>query len=181
MTRKAFNHPASRPLEHLQKGLAIATVAFCIAATPAAAQETGTSEVQIRRAIVIENNQAMDFGRIIPGDDSSSVRIMPENGNTIVNGNAILAGGTISPAQFTVRGTAEERVQITVRTRRVDLARAGGSEVMPLSSFRLDGNRGRVLDQNGEMTFAVGGLLRIAGDQAAGVYSGTFTVTVDYL
>ncbi|MEO1046215.1 MAG: DUF4402 domain-containing protein [Pseudomonadota bacterium] len=150
-------------------------------ASPAQAQNEASSDVEIRRAVTIQNDEAMDFGTIIPGTGNSRIRINPNNGAlNIASGNATTAGGTPGPARFSVSGTANLRVRITVEDRRVDLVRDGGTETMRLNRFRLDGGRRRFLDNNGDLDFAVGGQLRVRANQAAGTYRGTFNVSVDY-
>lgn len=144
------------------------------------AQEEGRADVTIRAAVTVENNQGLDFGRIIPGTGNSRIRINPRNGNLTILGNAVAAGGTPDRALFSVRGSNNQRVRISLNQRRVTLTRDGGSETMRLNRFRLDGRRNRLLDNTGDLDFAVGGQLRVRRNQAAGVYRGTFNVTVDY-
>ncbi|WOE75139.1 DUF4402 domain-containing protein [Alterisphingorhabdus coralli] len=148
--------------------------------SPALAQEEARADATIRTALTIENVQGLDFGRIIPGTGNSRIRINPNNGNLTIRGNAVAAGGTPDRARFSISGSANQRVRISLVQRRVTLTREGGSETMRLNRFRLDGRRNRRLDDSGNLDFAVGGQLRVRRNQAAGVYRGTFNVTVDY-
>ena len=122
----------------------------------------------------------MDFGTIIPGTARSRIRINPNDASTTVLGDALLVGGTVTTGDFRITGTADERVRITISQNRIDLVRDGGTETMRVNRFRLDGGRNRFLNAVGEASVSVGGQLRVEPNQAAGIYRGTFNVSVDY-
>lgn len=151
-----------------------------LVASPAMAQEEATTDVEIRSAVTVQNGQGLDFGRIIPGAGTSRIRINPNNGSLNILGDAVAAGGSVTPAQFSVAGSGNQRVRISLGSNQVTLTRDGGSETMRLNRFRLDGRRNRSLNNDGDLDFAVGGQLRVLANQAAGTYRGTFNVTVDY-
>jgi hypothetical protein len=161
--------------------LGLAAIAPLLFAATAHAQSNGDADVEIMTPVVVQNDGNMDFGTIIPGTGLSRLRIDPDTGVlTVFSGNATIVGGTVSRATFTVSGDANERVRITLSQNRVDLTRVGGTETMRLNRFRLDGGRNRFLDTTGTAQFAVGGQIRVTANQAAGVYQGSFALTVDY-
>ncbi len=161
--------------------LGIIVIAHLLSAAPVYAQSNGRVNVDIMTPVIVQNDGAMDFGTIIPGTEVSDLRIDQNTGNlAVVSGNATAVGGTVRRATFTINGNANERVRITLSQNRVNLTRVGGTETMRLNRLRLDGNRNRFLDTTGTAQFAVGGQIRVTANQAAGVYQGSFALTVDY-
>lgn len=145
------------------------------------AQNTGDVQVNIMVPLSVRNDEAMDFGVLIPGDRNSRVRIDPNSGELeVVGGTAIPVGGTVSRATFTLTGISNERVRISITDNEILLTRSGGSDTMRLGQFRLDGGRNRFLDNEGNAQFAIGAQLRVNANQPRGVYRGSFSLTVDY-
>ncbi|MEP2989681.1 MAG: DUF4402 domain-containing protein [Parasphingorhabdus sp.] len=145
-----------------------------------AANDGGDSTANIRQPVSVTKAADLDFGTFVPGTANSVFRINPRNGNmTQRSGDAIAFGGTPTPASFDVTGTAGLRVQITRNQNRIFITRDGGTETMRINRFTYDRRRKR-LNAAGEANFAVGGQIRIGGNQAAGTYRGTFGVTVEY-
>lgn len=172
------------PLKQYLRARAVCMILLCFAVfmpASASAQTVGTTNVDIMTAITVQNDAAMDFGTIIPGNRNSRLRIDPDTGQlSVVDGPAIPAGGTVSRALFTINGVPDERVRISLSQNEILLTRSGGTETMRLGQFRLDGGRNRFLDGSGTAQFAIGAQLRVNGDQASGVYRGSFALTVDY-
>ncbi|MEP3226095.1 MAG: DUF4402 domain-containing protein [Parasphingorhabdus sp.] len=150
-------------------------------AQPARAQSsTGDVNAVVNRAIEITKNADLDFGDFVAGTTRSLFRLNPRNGNLNQrNGDATAIGSGHQAASFTVTGTPLLRVIITRGQNRIFISRDGGSETMRINRFRFNGRRKR-LNAAGEATYLVGGQIRIGANQAAGVYRGTFDVTVEY-
>jgi len=147
---------------------------------PAVAQSSQTT-VTINQGVNIVKNADLHFGDFIAGTVNSRFRINPNTGTlTQQNGDAISIGGTHSAASFTAFGTPLLRVRITSNQNRIFIVRDGGTERMRVNRFRFDGPRNRFLNASGEVTYRVGGQLRVRPNQAAGTYRGTFNVTIDY-
>jgi spore coat protein U-like protein len=71
-------------------------------------------------------------------------------------------------------------VRITTAAAPITLSRQGGGATMTMGRVRINGNRNKRLNAAGARTFYVSGRLQVGADQTAGVYDGTFDVTVDY-
>ena len=72
-------------------------------------------------------------------------------------------------------------VVLTLPATPATLTRSGGTETMSLSGFNSNPNGAFQLDATtGAANFSVGGTLTVASAQVAGVYSGTFQVSVEY-
>jgi hypothetical protein len=70
-------------------------------------------------------------------------------------------------------------VQVTLGTAPT-LTRSGGTETMTMTALTMNGGINRTLTAAGTLDLRIGGTLAVAANQVAGVYAGTFTVTVDY-
>ena len=153
-----------------------------IAAGPAlAAPANGDSTANIQQAVTVVKTADLEFGNYVPGTTRSVFRLNPNNGNvTQRNGNATFLGGTTAPAAFTASGTPLLRVRITSNQNRIFITRDGGTETMRVNRFRFDGGRNRFLDASGDVSYRVGGQLRVGANQAPGTYRGSFNVTIDY-
>ncbi len=164
-----------------RRGLALLASAACSAiAMPAAAQD-GEAHAEVMQPIIITNTSELQFGNIIPGTGRSIIRVRRNNdGIRVVRGDAILAGGTVSRAGFTISGEPDQRVIIRAQRGRIFLTRNGGTERIRMNRLRIDGRRRQRLDGAGAATVNVSGQIRVNADQAAGVYTGTFNLTVDY-
>ena len=153
-----------------------------LCAPPAmAANANGQSNANINQSVTIVKDADLDFGDFIAGTVNSVFRLNPNNGNLNQrSGDAVAFGGVPTPAAFTASGTPLLRVRITSNQNRIFIVRDGGTETMRVNRFRFDGNRNRFLNAAGEVTYQVGGQLRVGANQVPGTYRGAFNVTIDY-
>lgn len=173
MTRKSVFARASLLLP-VAAGFAIAQPAY-------AADANGQSSANINQSITVTKNADLDFGDFVAGTVNSVFRMNPNNGNLNQrSGDAVAIGGGSVPASFTASGTPLLRVRITSSQNRIFIVRDGGSEIMRVNRFRFDGTRNRFLNAAGEVTYRVGGQLRVGANQVPGTYRGAFNVTIDY-
>jgi len=95
-------------------------------------------------------------------------------------GGVTALGGSPHAAKF--RGVAQGSavVNIKVPNKALTLTRVGGTQTIVIDSFTLDGQSKRTLAQAGIFDFKVGATLRPAANQAEGLYTGTFDVTIQY-
>lgn len=162
--------------------MAAFAVGCVLASAPATAQDAdGDATVEVRQEISVVKNADLDFGSFIAGTGVSIFRMNPNNGTlTRRRGDATAVGNTTSVASFTATGTPLARIRLTNTQNRIDITRVGGTETMRVNRFRVAGGRNGRLDATGNATYLVAGQLRIRPDQAPGVYTGTFNVSVDY-
>lgn len=164
-------------------GTAAFIAGLCISPN-AVAQSTGNSTTRVLTPITVTNINDLNFGRIIPGSATSIIRLRRNTGaSRIMRGDALPIGGTVERAEFVIAADASTNVQITLPNS-VNLVRSGGTEVMRVNRFRLNGGGGRTvnrsIDNNGLLSVLVSAQLRIFPAQAAGVYRGNYDVTVEY-
>ena len=152
---------------------AIAAVSFGSAAS-AATTATATATAEILSTLTVTNTQALDFGQVAV-NGAGTLRVA---GNGAITCSALLVcTGTRAASNFDVTGTAGVAVSAVVTTASVSLA--SGANTMTLNNFDVYFPAGNTLVA-GASSFNVGGTLNVGASQAAGVYNGSFTVSVEY-
>ena len=153
--------------------------AFCIA--PAVQALPGDTQTQIVNPGLVTNTTSLDFGSVISGSVQSRLRIPPTSDSIIVSaGNAIPVGGTVSRARFDVIAAPLTFVFINLPNN-IQLTRVSGTEQLLLDQFQQSGLPFQIMGPSGQLTFFVGGRLRVNPSQPGGRYQGNFTVTVNFL
>lgn len=163
--------------------IALATTALlslglgATAASAAPASGSAVAKAKVLKQLTIVNASDLDFGIIVPGTTASTVAISAAGAKTCGTG-VTCTGGSI-PASFTVTGTNNETVNVTIPAV-VTLKSGANTMTVDLSTAP----RTLALGSAGNSTGAAlkfGGTLSLAASQADGVYqSDAFTVTVDY-
>ena len=179
-----------RPLP-VQRGLAIAALLIApVAASPALAQTSaqGEAEAIVLRPLSFFKVNDLDFGDIIPSNAAGTVRIAPD-GSRSRTGGVMLAGGGGDPARFAGLGSFNRQVNISLGSNRIWLT--GPGTRMRVRDFEIGSTpsailstaptRFRITSPLGNYNFPVGATLEVGANQAPGDYSGTFTITLNYL
>ena len=164
--------------------------ALAVAASPVSAQETvqGAAEISIIEPVTIVKTADLDFGQIIPnGTGNGRVTIHARTGARTGNANVALLGTSgFSRAEFTVTGESRRFVILTTNSPTITLSGPGTD--MTVNRLRVNRNNGgqRSLPRRfripnaGTMNVGFGGRLNVGSNQAPGIYSGTFNLTVTY-
>jgi hypothetical protein len=160
-----------------------------LATAPAAHAQSATSD---SRAVTIGplsvvNTAPLEFGDMIAGASAGTVFIDTRNNNVTSSGGVTLAGGNPSRANFIIYGTRNQVVDVTIAGS-TTITHANGTDSMLINQMGI-GNGGRNfgtfvrgrLPNAGVYNLTVGGRLNVDANQTDGEYSGTFTMTVDYL
>ena len=71
-------------------------------------------------------------------------------------------------------------VLIKLPSQAVTVTRQGGTETMTVSNLTLQGLNKRALAALQSFSFRVGGTLNVAANQVEGIYTGTFSVDIQY-
>lgn len=162
-------------------GSIVATVIGTMASTACAQSTPAEVRALINPAITIANTAPLNFGRVSAGVTAGNVSIAAGSGARSRTGGVTLLAGPSGRASFIVNGRPGGRVRITNQAAPITLTRVGGGATMLVDRLTLQGARNRNLNGAGQATVNFGGRLRVAAGQQQGLYSGTFTVTVDYL
>lgn len=159
--------------------LAALGAAFCCAQNAYALP--GDTQTQIVNPGLVTNATSLDFGSVIAGTVQSRLRIPPTSDSIVVSaGNAIPVGGTVSRARFDVVAAPLTFVFINLPSN-IQLTRVAGTDQMLLDQFQQSGLPFQIMGPSGQLSFYVGGRLRVNPSQASGLYQGNFTVTVNFL
>ena len=153
--------------------LALSTPAFAATSNTASSNAT----VNIVSPLTLINNNGLDFGTIV-GPFSGEVVHVDGTGASDCATVGLTCSGTPTAASFTVTGTANQQLKLTIPNS-VTLNRVGGGGSL---SVDLSGDKPAdpTLDATGSADFTVGGKLTLASGTTDGVYSNTFDVTADY-
>ena len=160
--------------------IALAIAAMFASTTAEAATQTSNGRVRMVRPIIINLTRDLDFGSLVIATTAGRATVNPRtDARTRTGGVTLLGGGTPGAARFVVSGTPSRPVQVTLGPRPT-LTRSGGTETMTMTALTMNGGVNRTLNAAGTLDLRIGGTLAVAANQAAGIYAGTFTVTVDY-
>ena len=167
-------------LRFVAVGAALAAASFATSAA-AAASATATATAEILQSLTLTADSALNFGQIA-ANTGGTVKVNADS--TVVQTGAVVWTGTRAPAGFTVTGSKGSSVVVTLPTTASTLYLGGNTaspDKMTLDQFNVDPVSGFQLDTTtGKANFNVGGRLTVGSAQAAGTYSGTFVVSVEY-
>ena len=172
-----------------QCGLA-AFALFLLPAAPALAQNSaqGEAEAIVLRPLSFFKVNDLDFGSIIASGTAGTVRLAPDGSRTRTGG-VTLAGNGGEPARFAGLGTPNRQVNISLGSNTIWITGPGvrmrvrdfeiGST--PTAILTTTPTRFSIASALGNYNFPVGGTLEVGANQTPGDYSGTFTITLNYL
>ncbi|GLR46736.1 DUF4402 domain-containing protein [Sphingomonas astaxanthinifaciens] len=127
--------------------------------------------------VVTKNN--LDFGYIAV-NGAGTVVVNPNTSVRSVTGGVLALGGRPQPATFLGAARSASVVIIRVPKSPITIRRVGGTETMTVQNFTLQGQDKRTLARMEAFEFNVGATLVVNANQAEGVYTGEFDVTVQY-
>jgi fructose-specific component phosphotransferase system IIB-like protein len=155
----------------LIKSLAVSSVLlFSLMSGANAATTTGDARVLIVSPLTLAQNQSLNFGIVAP--DSASSSTVDQDGTVV--GNASYISGA-QKAVFDVTGYLNSAYTVAIDSSVV----LASSEDKMEADLAVVGGTSRNLS-DGKGSFDVNGTLTIAASQAAGTYTGTYNVTVNY-
>lgn len=155
-------------------GTVFAAAAFSSSAA-SAATASATATAKILTQVTVTKTADLDFGTIAIGTGGGSVVVGYTDNRTCNPG--LVCSATVTSAKFNIAGAASQNVGISVDPS-VTLNRTGGGGTMTATLDKSIATA--TLSAAGAASFAVGGDLTVSGTQAAGDYSGSFNVTVNY-
>jgi len=175
----------------IMRGIAATGVLLGFAiATPFAyaADAPSSSSATIAPTITLNKTRDLDFGRLIPSGATGRVTINARTGVRTGSASVTLIGSDNNSALFTGIGTPNQGITISISSNNITLTRMGGGATMRVRRFRVSAEGGgqRTLPRNynipvdGSIDFAIGGRLRVGVNQAEGVYTGSFDITLEY-
>lgn len=163
----------------------VATTLLPVAAF--AADTNATANAAVVQPNTLIKTDDLDFGTLVGGPTGGTVTVNPVTNARTTGGGAVPVGGGAHRAEF--RGTGGRLLIVVSGSTSVTLARAGGGAApMTASLVRAASTSGggialigTTLLPSGVQTYYIGGTLTVPPSQPPGDYSGTFTLTVNYL
>jgi hypothetical protein len=144
-----------------------------------------TAGAEIASPITLKQDSVLEFGAMIVSATDGTCVLDPEDtGRTATGGvTLITSGATPNAAGYTVGGTASRNYAITLPTTITVKNGVNDMTINSINSYvtsKTAFSTTGTLASNAQDTFKVGGTLYVDASQAAGVYAGTFQVTVNY-
>ena len=167
----------------LKQNKSLSAVVVCFAVTcqlfmvpdfSLAATVTGTASAEIRQAIAVVQTSALNFGAI-SALQSDTITITPSGSISSQNG-AKTEQGNASSGHFNAGGNPNTNVIISFTGGSL----TGAGTPMEINNLTHDSGATPRFDGNGILSFQVGADLVINNDQATGLYTGTYEVSVNY-
>jgi len=167
--------------------IAVATAIAALCGPAHAADLGGTANAAVVRPNTLIKTDDLDFGTLISGPTGGTVTINPLTNGRGAIGGATLVGNDGRRAVF--QGTGGIFLITVSGSTSATLTRAGGgAPAMTATLVRAASTSGGgiallggTLLPSGVQTYYIGGTLNVPANQPAGSYSGTFTLTVNYL
>jgi hypothetical protein len=178
----------SRWLRALSAGLLLG--AFVLPGAARADSATAGTDAVIVRPLSFIFVENLDFGSIFAGPTAGTVTVSPFNVRT-KTGGPTLFGTSFRAAEFAGMGSPNQLVDISLGANTVTLTRVGGTQTMNVNTFIVGSTptavqittsprRFRIGSSTGIFQFPLGATLNVRASQRAGVYKGTFSVTLTY-
>ena len=158
--------------------LMVISVNQSVNAQTASSTATATATANIVQPITINKLVDLDFGDIAAGPAIGTVTIDPVTlTRSAVGGVILIATNDGHEANFEITGQALATFSIVLPS---SIIISSGSDDMTVNNFVSDLGLTSALDALGEATLNVGADLQVGINQAPGLYTGTFDVTVAY-
>jgi Domain of unknown function (DUF4402) len=130
----------------------------------------------------------LDMGYMIPSNQAGNVILLPNGTRTATNG-ITLVGAQHQTAKFAGYGRSGQAVSVSLGANQIFLT--GPGPRMRLRNFTIGSTpTAQVLSTNprtftigsttGAFQFPIGAELRVGANQPVGVYTGTWTITLNY-
>jgi hypothetical protein len=157
----------------------LAAILVAPAGAGRAATTSAPAQASILTPLSIVKTADLSFGRIVPGAAAGTVNIDAASGARTSSGPLTLVGaGDYGAATFV--GLADRfRFVFVTNSAPPVLSRAGGGASMSLVSLQRTGTFFFV-PAGGFIEVDVGGTLAVGANQPPGLYTGTFSVTMNY-
>ncbi len=130
--------------------------------------------------IVPVADQDLSFGKIAAGR-AYSVTVGTDGSRTSTYPAALLPGGTVQQGVFTLNNTSNRSANITSLSMNTNVTLSNGTNNISLTLTTNPALSSiRSVPANTKYPINVGGTLEMQGNEAAGTYSGTYTLTVSF-
>ena len=147
---------------------------------------TANATATVVRPITISSSVDLAFGNVVPGATAGTLTLTAASSTAATAGGGVTQPGTqvgtVTAAKFDVAGEGGLTYSITLPSSAATI-NGPSAATMTVDTFTSDiasGTLSGALGAAGSQSFYVGGKLHVGANQAAGNYTGTFSVTVAY-
>jgi hypothetical protein len=163
----------------MKKTIIVGTLLLAATGIANAASDTSTATVTIEnQAISLTNTQGLNFGTVLPYGRNGTVTVNA-NGQGSASSAYISDASAITASAWDVTGVPGAPYAVTLPPNNT-VTVSNGTETMTVTGFTAAGGTQQTLDAAGNDSFTVGATLKVGANQPAGVYTGTYNVTVSY-
>jgi spore coat protein U-like protein len=145
-----------------------------------AATQSASVTANAVKPLVISKLQDLDFGSVTlgPGTWSNASVSLSQSGAFSCTSANVVCSGVTSVAQYNVQGSNKQTVRISAP----NVTLVNQSDPTKTLTLVTDAPATILLTSSGipGTNFSIGGSVTLSSTTAAGTYSGTFNVTVDY-
>jgi len=158
--------------------LIVAIFSSSLNAQTASATASADASARIIAPLEIFKVADLKFGNIAAGTSAGTVVIGTDDSRVKTGGVTLIAAGNVSnSASFDILGYPEATFTIDIPT---TIQIVSGSDEMTVDNFVSNLGNASSLDLSGEANLKVGATLNVDANQAPGLYTGSFDVTVAY-
>lgn len=143
------------------------------------ATEQANSSATIVGALTLTNTADLKFGQMTTASAPEIVVVDTADGISAGANITLIGGSPVSSAAYEVAGTVGATYSITLPANGV-VTLTGAGAPMDVDTFTSSLGATSTIPVGGMEILKVGASLHVAAAQAAGVYTGTFDVTVAY-
>jgi len=145
-----------------------------------AAGADATANAKILAPITITTVTNLDFGAMFSAVGATSSTVSAASA-AVRSGDATFpTSSAVTAAKFTVNGTAGANYTVSLPVAAVPLTRTSGAETMSVTAFTKSSTDGTEVGSGAAQDIYVGASIAVGAGQVAGVYTGSFTVSVNY-
>jgi hypothetical protein len=165
----------------------VALAALALHESARAAGGSGAAVTTVLGANSLVRTEDLDFGGMIASPAAGTATINPQTGARTLTGGVTDAGGAFRRGEFQGSGAPNRVVTLAINPSPIVIANGAG-QTMTINQLRVSVNGGgpqpfgpnHTIGPSGVITFGVGGRLNVAANQAEGVYTGSFSLTMNY-
>jgi hypothetical protein len=145
-----------------------------------AAGADATANAKILAPITITTVTSLDFGAMFSAVGATDSTVSAAS-TAVRTGTATFpTSSAVTAAKFTVNGTTGANYTVTLPADAVPLTRTSGAETMSVTAFTKSSTDGTEVGSGAAQDIYVGASIAVGAGQVAGVYTGSFTVSVNY-
>ena len=156
-------------------GIAAAITMAASHAHASTSNAVGTASITIAKQITVVQKKDLNFGVVRIGSEADEISIGFDGNVTSSNGSKSV-GGAPSTAEFEVVGEADSSYTVTI----VETDLTGDGGVIPLKNLRHNAGDTPAFGPDGQATFNIAGTVKTSAGLQPGIYSGSYSVSVNY-